>query len=642
MKITAYVAVILTAASLCLTQNCLAQNTGQVVGQGLSAEAKSKDVAEARTKRNAQQFQNRASILTFLDRYGKKIGQVGARAIYDSAYLSPDGKRLAAIKEDLDNESNDLFVLDAETGAEKRLTISARTEFLVAQVWSPDSKRVAYVAMRGGKERVYVQDASGGPEELLYENQGAFMDLSDWSRDGKFLTFSISDIKGGDLYVLKLEGGPDRKPVAIYHSELRIFDARFSPDSRYLSYFLLDKMDKGEVFVRPSDPAAKDGPWQISDGSLSSGFWVAGGKTLCYMARDRSIMAAEVTTSSSFSFKKPELLFREQVPVPDDLMYISADGDRFLVLPPARGQQLQQVTIFDRKGLVVEKVGEPALYSQPAFSPDGSRLLVMKEDIKTAQKDFWVLDIDTAKATRITDDTRFKVTPQWSPDGKYIFYTALLDGDWPVFRKAADGTGKEELVFRYTPGAFVGLSDISPDGKYLVCSSGGVVFLVPLTVSDAAARQPIDYLRDEFDNTTAKLSLDGHFIAYRSDEAKPERYEVYVRPFDAAKPADDQKWRVSKDGTQMASDGVFAAMLHWRADGKEIFFRGLELDSDDLVMMAAAVETTPAFKADAPKVLFRIPGPVKDGPGAVSREGQRFVLAINVPADQTEHPSGGQ
>jgi Tol biopolymer transport system component len=637
MKIFAYAAVILTATSL-----CLAQNAGQVAGQGLSAEAKSKDVAEARTKRNAQQFQNRASILTFLDRYGRKTGQVGARAIYDGAYLSPDGKRVAAIKEDLDNESNDLFVLDVATGAEKRLTTSARTEFLVAQVWSPDSKRVAYVAMRAGKERVYVQDASGGTEELLYENQGAFMDLSDWSLDGKFLTFSISDIKGGDLYILKLEDGPDRRPVPIYHSDLRIFDARFSPDGRYLSYFLFDKMNKGEVFVRSADPAAKDGPWQISDGSFSTGFWVAGGKELYYMARDRSIMAAEVSTSTSFSFKKPRLLFREQVPVPDDLMYISADGERFIVLPPARGQKLQQVTIFDRKGQVLKKVGEPALYSQPAFSPDGSRLLVMKEDIKTGQRDFWILDIDTAKATRISDDTRFKVTPLWSPDGKYIYYTALQDGDWPVFRKASDGTGKEELLFRYTPGAFVGLTDISPDGKYLVCGSGGVVFLVPLAVSDPAARQPVDYLRDEFDNETGRLSLDGHFIAYRSDEAKPERYEVYVRPFDAAKPADERKWRVSKDGAQMSQDGVVATSLHWRGDGKEIFFRGQNLDSDDLVMMAAEVDTTSTFKVDAPKVLFTVTGPVQDSLGAVSRDGQRFVLAINVPADQAEHPSSGQ
>jgi Tol biopolymer transport system component len=638
MKISAHIAVILTATSLCLTQTA-----GQVVGQGLSAEAKSKDVAEARAKRNAQTFQNKASVLTFLDRYGKQTGKVGERAMYDSAVLSPDGKRVAAIRQDLDNESFDLFVLDVATGATTRLTTSARTEFVFAPVWSPDSIRLAYVTMRGGKERIYARAANGqGPEELLYNNPGAFMDLSDWSLDGRFLTFSISDIKGGALYVLKLEGGPDRKPIEIFHSDLRIFESRFSPDGRYLSYIVLDKTDKGEVFVRPSDPTANEGPWQISDGSFSPGFWVSGGKELYYMARDRSIMAAEVSTSPSFSFQKPRLLFRQPVPVPDDLMYISADGGRFLVLPPARGQQLQQVTIFDRKGQVVKKVGEPSLYSQPAFSPDGNRLLVMKEDVKSGQRDLWVLDVDTAGAIRITDDTRFKVTPLWSPDGKYIYYSALLDGDWPVYRKAADGTGKEELLFRYTPGAFVGLSDISPDGKFLVCGSGGVVLLVPLTVSDPAARKPVDYLRDEFDNGFGRLSPDGRFIAYRSDQAKPERYEVYVRPFDAAKPADDKKWQVSKDGVQVSQDGIDAMLLHWRDDSKEIFFRGRELDSDDLVMMTAEVETTPTFRVGAPKVLFKLPGPVRDSLGAVSRDGQRFVLAINVPADQAERPSSGQ
>jgi hypothetical protein len=326
------------------------------------------------------------------------------------------------------------------------------------------------------------------------------------------------------------------------------------------------------------------------------------------------------------------------------LILLSADGDRFLVLPPARGQELQQLTIFDQGGKVVKKVGEPALYSIGAFSPEGNRLLVMKKDLDTGQEDLWVLAIDTAKATRITDDTRFKTTPLWSPDGKYILYTALLDGDWPVYRKAADGTGKEELLFRHTPGAFVGLSDSSPDGKFLVCDSGGVILLVPLTVSDPAARKPVEYLRDEFDDGTGRLSPYGLFIAYRSDEAKPERFEIYVRPFDAAKPApDDKKWQVSKDGVFGGNIFFgFPAMLHWRGDGKEILFRAQELDSNDLVMMAADVETAPTFRVGTPKMLFRLPGPVTGSLGGVSRDGQRFVLPVNVPADKTAKSSGAQ
>jgi len=634
------IAVILTAASLSFLLPA-----GQALGQELNAEAKSKEAVEARNKRNAQIFQNNASVLTFLDRYGKHTGQIGERALYDAAILSPDGKRIAAIKDDLENESADLFVFDVATGKATRFTTSVRTEFVETPVWSPDGSRLVYVAMRKGQEGVYARAADGrGTEELLYKNPGAFMSLTDWSSDGRFLTFAISDLKGGSLYILPLEGGPDRKPVEIFHSELRISDPHFSPDGRYLSYVVIDKTEKQELFVRPSDPAVHEGPWQISNGSFSPGFWVHGGKELYYVARDQSVMATEVSTSPSFSFAKPTVLFRQKLAVPDNLMYISRDGDRLLVLPPALGQQVQQLTIFDQAGKIVRKVGEPALYSLGAFSPDGNRLLVSKKDLDTGQEDLWVLDIDTAKATRITDDPRFKSTPLWSPDGKYIFYTALLDGDWPVYRKAADGTGKEEVLFRHTPGAFVGLSDISPDGKFFVCDSGGVIILVPLIVSDPAARKPIEYLRDEFDEGTGRLSPDGRFIAYRSDEAKPERFEVYVRPFDAAKPVvDDKKWRISKDG--VFGENVFfgfPSMLHWRGDGKEILFRALELDSNDLVMMAADVETTPAFRVGTPRVLFRLPGPVNSSLGAITPDGQRFVLPINVPADKTFQSSGTQ
>ena len=340
MKRRTQMAVLFAAASLCFVLP-----TGQALGQELNAEAKSKEAVEARNKRNAQTFQNNASILTLLDRYGKPTARVGERAMYEDAVLSPDAKRVAAIKDDLENESADLWVFDVATGAVTRFTTSARTEFVDTPVWSPDGSRLAYVAMRKGQEAVYLRAANGqGAEELLYKNPGAFMDLTDWSSDGRFLSFSISDIKGGSLYILPVAGGPDRKPIEVFHSDLRVMWPRFSPDGRYLSYVVVDKADRREIFVRPSDPAVREGPWQISDGSFHSAFWVHGGKELYYVARDQSVMAAAVTTSPSFSFSKPRVLLRQKAAVPDDLQYISANGDRFLVLPPARGQELQQLT----------------------------------------------------------------------------------------------------------------------------------------------------------------------------------------------------------------------------------------------------------------------------------------------------------
>ena len=600
-----------------------------VAAQDLSAEAKAKEAAEARAKRDALTFENNATTIALNDRSGKRTGSLGERALYGETVMSPDGSRIAVITRDLPNESADLFVLDVATGAKTRLTTSARTEFVMAPVWSPDGKRMAYVTIRKGQEGIYVRPANGqGSEEQLFKIPGAFTNLSDWSSDGRFLTYAISDLKGGTLYVLPLDGGPDRKPVEVMHSDLRLFAPRFSPDGRFLSYIVFDKANQANVFVRPIDPATTGEPWQISDGAFSPGFWRRDGKELYYVARDRSMMVAEVSTANAFSFTKPKVLFRQQSAVPERMAYVSADGERFLSLPPPRGPQLQQLTIFDRQGQIVQKVGQPGLYSQPSFSPDAQRLLVTQNDRQTGQSDLWTIELASGKTTRLTNDTLPKIAPLWSPDGRYIYYTSFRDGDFPIYRRPSDGSGAEELVFRYTPGAGVGVTDISADGTFMVCDSGGVVLLVPLTGNDPAARKEIEYLREEFTDGVGRLSPDGKFMAFRSDEAKPERGEVYVRPFDAStgKPGEG-KWQVSRDGAN--------AMVHWRADGKEIFFRGLNLESNELLVMSVEVATTPAFRAGTPKLLFKLPGPLGGNLGNISRDGQRFVFAVNVSAAAT-------
>ena len=605
---------------------CLVQLPVRAAGQELSAEAKDKAAAEARAKRNAQTFENNATTMVFYDRAGKRTGALGERALYGETVISPDRSRVAVVKNDLTNESADLFVLDIATGASTRLTTTPRTEFVMAPVWSPDGARIAYVTIKKGQEGIYVRAANGqGPEELLYKNPGAFMNLTDWSSDGKFLTFAISDLSGGTLYTLPLDGGADRKASEIFHTDLRVFAPRFSPDGRLLAYTLVDKANKAEVFVRSVDPKAGGGPWQITNGDAAgAAYWRRDGKELFYVARDRSVMVADVTTAPAVSFTKPRVLFRPQGAVPDFVRFVSADGERFLAMPPPRGPQLQQLTIFDRQGQVLQKVGEPGLYSQPSFSPDGTRLLVMKNDLQTGQADLWTIELATARFTRLTNDTLPKISPIWSPDGKYIYYSSIHDPYIPILRRPSDGSGSEELVFRYTLGAGVAATDISADGKFLVCDSGGVILVVPLT-GDPASRKEIESLRDEFTNGVARLSPDGRFLAYRSDEARPERGEVYVRPFDASSGMPgDKKWQISKDGVM--------AMVHWRADGKEILFRGLNLETNELHVVAVDVTTTPAFSVGTPKLLFKLPGPLGGNLGNISRDGQRFVFAVNVSA----------
>jgi Tol biopolymer transport system component len=222
--------------------------------------------------------------------------------------------------------------------------------------------------------------------------------------------------------------------------------------------------------------------------------------------------------------------------------------------------------------------------------------------------------------------------PMWSPDGRHILYVSVRGSYMGVYRKAADGAGSDELLFRYTPGAGIQLTDISPDGKFLTFSSGGVVLVVPLTGTDPLARQAIEFSREEFDVALGRFSPDGRFMAYRSNEAEAERFQVYVKPFNPSTgKAGDGKWQVSQKPV--------AAMLHWRADGKEFFFRDFnEPGNIDLRVTSVDITTAPTFQAGTPKVLFTLPGPINGNLGNISRDGQRFVFAINVPADDCRSP----
>src|SRR5215472_3574260 len=227
-----------------------------------------------KAKQNAKNFENNATVMTFYDRTGKQVGQAfGERALYGPVVLSPDRMRVALVKNDLENETADLYVLEIASGKETRLTTSKKTEFVQSPIWSPDGKQLAYVQIRDGKEGVYRRAADGtGAEELLFTNPSAFLDLSDWSLDGRYMSFSKSDLSGGTLYVMPVAGEGVREPREVFHSALILQAPRFSPDGRYLAYVQVNiQLQKGEVFVRPVEGSG--GPWQISDGTQSPAFW---------------------------------------------------------------------------------------------------------------------------------------------------------------------------------------------------------------------------------------------------------------------------------------------------------------------------------------------------------------------------------
>ena len=573
----------------------------------------------------SQIMETQSRQLTLFDRQGQTVGVVGPRDLYNQPVFSPDAKRMAVIKPDLDKETNDLWIIDVATAKGIQITASKSREGANSPAWSPDGSQVAYVALRDGYFGLYRKASSGqGTEELLFKNS-APMTLTDWSQDGGHLTYFSTDLSGGGLYALPLNAQGERKPIEVLHSKSQLQGPRLSPDNRFMT-FTSNEAGRFEVYAIRFDPAATTPatPVQISDqGGTGMVFWRRDGKELYYLAADRAIMAVEVGSGSTATFGKPTLLFRP----PADIVAaigpgnasVSRDGERFVIAVPR--PQLRQLTIYDRQGKVVSTVGQPGFYNQPNLSPDGTRAVVMRNDPQSGDVDIWTIDLASGKGTPITDDVFPQNAPIWSPDGKQVAYVSTKDGFSGIYRKAADGTGEPELLFQYTPGAGMVLTDWSPDGKFLTFFTG-VIVVVPIGDNKKGLeRKEIDWLREDYDAGQGRFSPDNRYLAYLSNEENVDRGEVYVRPFDASRPeapGPGDAVRVSKDGS--------IGMITWRQDGKELYFMTRNWE-----VMAVEVTTTPTFKAGEPRLLFSLPGPLPGNPMQwknVSKDGQRFIFSM--------------
>lgn len=622
MKNSAQLALLTTAAALA---GALMVVPRSGFGQPSKDEkAKAADKAKA----IARQFEANARTLTIYDRQGKAVTTVGPRAIYNTPVFSPDAKRLVAGKIDLEKEVQDLWVFDIAAGTSIQLTSGKAREGSTTPAWSPDGSRIAYVGLRSGEYGLYQKASNGqGSEELISKLPGVGT-LTDWSQDGRYLTFHSTDLGGGILYALPLDAS-DRKPIEALRSAKQVQGMRLSPDDRFLAY-MSNESGRNEIYVRPFDPsgASKDAARQVSDqGGQGMAFWRRDGKELYFLGADRSVMAVSVSTSPALEIGKPKVLFHpaEEIAVAPGTSSVSRDGERFVIaVPPSR---LRQLTILDRQGKVIQKVGEPGAYGQPAFSPDGTRVAVTRNDPRTGNNDIWTIDVATGKGYAVTNDVWNDNTPIWSADGKQLAYVSTREQYSGIYRKAWDGSGQEELLFRYTPGAGVGFSDWSQDGKFLTFATGALL-IVPLRENEKALdRKAIEWIRDEYNEFGGRFSPDGRFLAYGGDEADPLDFagggsvDIYIRPFDSARPdapGPGPAVRITKNGVQI---------FGWRRqDGKELIYM-----NRDFEVMAMDVSTTPAFRAGTPKLLFKLASPqTAISPDGISRDGQRFVFGFPV------------
>jgi eukaryotic-like serine/threonine-protein kinase len=265
--------------------------------------------------------------LVWLDRRGARIGTVGQPAIglYYPA-LSPDERGVAVEARD-DDENLDVWVSDLLRGTRIRLTSHPAAEIVPA--WAPGGDYVAYSSYRSGNTDVFIRSADAGLEETPLAASAPNERVSDWSRDGQYLAYSLLHPKNGyDLWYLKRNAGK-WEPHPLLQTTFNEKAPKFSPDGRYVAY-VSDESGRDELYVRPFPSGGRK--WPVSGRGASQVRWSRSGRELFY-SEAGTLIALSVRTGSEFEVGPATRLFSHAAFTgwQDPNYDVSPDGQRILL-----------------------------------------------------------------------------------------------------------------------------------------------------------------------------------------------------------------------------------------------------------------------------------------------------------------------
>jgi len=268
------------------------------------------------------------SQLTWFDRTGKALGSIGPPARYGNVWLSPDGMRVAAATRDTQSPARDIWILDSVRST--RFTFNAADEWL--PIWSPDGSNIVFTADENGQGNLFEKPTSGASSEVEILHTDARKWPTDWSRDGRYIIFTVAGRKTKlDLWYMPIDG--DRKPIPFLQSPFNEDAGRFSPDGHFVAY-MSDQSGTNEIYVQTFPPSSAQ--WQVSSGGGAGPVWRRDGKELFYLSPGRKLMAVDVKLgSNTFEAGVPRMLFQTRgpgFPGPRNAYDVSPDGQRFLII----------------------------------------------------------------------------------------------------------------------------------------------------------------------------------------------------------------------------------------------------------------------------------------------------------------------
>lgn len=468
------------------------------------------------------------------------VDQVASGPQRNRVAISPDGSKLVYAA----NERLYMRSLDSVNAVELPGTEGAMSPF-----FSPDGQWVGFLA----RPHIKKVSINGGAAVLICAVPDPIG--MNWGPDNTIL---IGGIYGGILRVSANGGNP---VVVIPPSpSLAYLHPQFLPDGKS---FLFQRgrpgnFDTNELVMRSLD---RDDETVVLHGGYDFRYLKSGYILFAQGARNQRLDLSMV----GFDVKARAVVgnpvtavrnVRDSSAGSSSNFAVSDLGTLAYVPSPQVEGSGTKLAFVDRSGKVSVLPTEARDYSDPRVSPDGR---FVAAHLQGDQNDVWVSEVARGALTRLSYDPGEDETPSWSPDGRTVAWSAtrseLVRG---VFRRPSDGSGSEELVWRLDKHCHV--HDWTPDGKTLVLEildpdSSGDIWRLNLDGTPTATV----FLNSPFNERNSRLSPDGHWLAYVSDESG--RDEVYIQAF----PQGGSKLQVSSNGADQPV---------WSHDGSKLFIRG--------------------------------------------------------------------
>jgi Tol biopolymer transport system component len=485
--------------------------------------------------------------------------------------------------------------------------------------WSADGERLGFYA--DGKLRRI--DAGGGPAQTVADS-AILTGLGTWNRDGTIL-YALSAIDTGGLAVIgrvAQSGGTT--------SVVTTIDSEREEGAHFLPTFLED----GDRFLYL---AAQANTLAVKIGSLSRNT----ATTLVEIARNPAAGMPYRYGSGHLLYRLDNAIVAQRLDLRSstlvgpiapiaagDARDYSASDNGVLVFTSgpqqAPGAAGRRFTWFNREGDVIGYVDAAPGAINPTLSPD-ERRVAFNTSVQQPNPDVWIVDLERGAATRRTFDPSGASVPLWSPDGPRFIFNSRRGTSTPnqLFIRASNGSGSEEPLYSGTPGEF--LVPLDWYGDHILFQRQHVdsltqrsdIWALPTTGEKTAFR----LFESNSNNNAAKLSPDGRWVAYATNESGVR--QIVVRPFPDTSGG---LWQVSTSGGMEP---------HWRGDGKELFYLGL-----DGMLMAVDVESGEALELGAPRALFStgiaIPAVPLEHFFDVAADGQRFLVNTIAPETRGE------